>query len=304
MTRGVAAFLVALGLSAVALHAQDIVLSVTVSSADVHKGPSAVTPVIGHVPSGTAVPVLRNLGSWVRVSWPGGLDGYGYLHVTTGRLTSRNGGAAIPNATPSISRTTPAAASASASSAANHTTTTTTTAMKTPRPRRERTVIRNQQDGTAISHIVGVGGLFESTDSIGATSRAWRDDHLGVQIDFTRGTMTSPLRAGGVTSTQVEPSFLYGLFDHVSDYFWIRPYVGSGLSVRHQAFHATTPDGTSALTSTNVGFRVFAGAEATFAGAPRFALGVDAGYRRFSTPFPGFEPDRFGVSVVGQWYVK
>ena len=52
------------------LHAQDVVMTVSVASADVHKGPSTVTPVIGHVPRGTVMPVLRNLGSWVKIEWP------------------------------------------------------------------------------------------------------------------------------------------------------------------------------------------------------------------------------------------
>ena len=67
MIRFVAAIAVALALTPAVLHAQDATLTVTIASADVHKGPSIVTPVIGHVSSGTAVTVLRNLGSWVRV---------------------------------------------------------------------------------------------------------------------------------------------------------------------------------------------------------------------------------------------
>ena len=48
---------------------------VNVPSADVYKGPSNVTPVVGHVSRGTAMPVLRNLGSWIKVSWPAAPDG-------------------------------------------------------------------------------------------------------------------------------------------------------------------------------------------------------------------------------------
>jgi hypothetical protein len=53
-----------------------------------------------------------------------------------------------------------------------------------------------------------------------------------------------------------------------------------------------------------VGFRAFGGAEVTFAGAPRVAVSADIGYRRFSTPFPGFEPSHLTAFVSAHWYVK
>ena len=55
---------------------------------------------------------------------------------------------------------------------------------------------------------------------------------------------------------------------------------------------------------TGVGFRAFGGGEVTFAGAPRFALSLEAGYRKVPTPFPGFEADHVGVSISGHWYIK
>src|SRR5262245_35405769 len=91
---------VALVFSPAILHAQDSVLTVSVASADVYKGPSNVTPVIGHVPRGTEVPVLRNLGSWVRVPWPNAPDGIGYVHVTMGRLSTPANGTAAPRPVP------------------------------------------------------------------------------------------------------------------------------------------------------------------------------------------------------------
>jgi hypothetical protein len=299
MTRRVAAIVLALGLCSAPLYAQDLVLRVSVSSADVHKGPSVVTPVIGHLPRGTAVVVLRNLGSWIRIEWPGAPDGFGYLHVTTGRLTPRSSDGSISNEAmraPSAAAPVSSAPSSPASPTAGQT-------AIAPRPRRERVVVQSEQDGTPISHVVGFGGLFDSMRSIGATTRAWRDNRLGLQIGFTRDAMTSSVAAGRIISMQVEPAVVYGLFDHVSDYFWIRPYIGSGLSIRHQNLHDATSAGADAA-HTDVGFRVFSGAEATFAGAPRFALSVDLGYRRLPTPFRGFEQDRFSASVSGHWYVK
>src|SRR4051812_10256291 len=82
MIRRAAALALALAFQPALLHAQDTVLTVTVSSADVHKGPSTVTPIIGHVSRGTVLTVARNLGSWAKVSWPNAADGVGYVHVT------------------------------------------------------------------------------------------------------------------------------------------------------------------------------------------------------------------------------
>jgi hypothetical protein len=173
-----------------------------------------------------------------------------------------------------------------------------------PRPAHERVVIRREQDSKPISHVVGVGGLFGSMSSFGATTRAWRDNRLGIQVAFSRDAQTGSGGTGRVTAMQLEPAIVYALFDHVSDYFWVRPYVGSGLGIRHQTRQATTPIGEQPGSSTGLGFRAFGGAELTFAGAPRVGVSADVGYRRFSTPFPGFEPSRFTAFVLAHWYVK
>jgi hypothetical protein len=68
MVRRMAAVVLAVTLNPTPVRAQDAVLTVTVLSADVHKGPSTVTPVIGHVSRGTVLPVSRNLGSWAKVA--------------------------------------------------------------------------------------------------------------------------------------------------------------------------------------------------------------------------------------------
>jgi hypothetical protein len=296
MCRRVLALTVALVCSPAILYAQDVVFTVGVSSADVYKGPSNVTPVIGHVSRGTAMPVLRNLGSWIRVPWPAAPDGIGYVHITTGRLTSPNaGGVTPPTATPpspqSPRREPPPPAAQMAPA---------------PQPRsapRDRVVVRSGQDGTAISHVWGVGGVVGSTSTFGATARAWRDNRLGLQIGFTRDAMTSPVAAGRVTAVQVEPAVVYGLHDFISDYFWIRPYIGSGIGIRHETMHDASP-AAAEVTSNGVGWRAFGGGELTFAGLPRFALSVEAGYRRLPAPFAGFEADRFAASISGHWYIK
>lgn len=305
MTGRAAVVVFALALTPAPLHAQDSVFTVSVPSADVHKGPSIGTPVIGHVNDGTVMTVRRNLGSWVKIDWPAGPDGFGYLHVTTGRLGSR--GPDIPTSTPTppsaaVSRASTSSSPAPPASDASSATPVRRQAHRPSRPR-EEVIVATPQHATAISHVLGIGGLFGSTSSFGATSRAWRADRLGVQIAFSRESMTSAAAPGRVASIQLEPAVVYGLFDHVSDYFWVRPYVGGGVAIRHQNLeHATPASGDAA--STGAGVRIFGGGEWTFAGAPRFALSVDAGYRRFTTSFAGFEPPRFSAFVSGHWYVK
>jgi hypothetical protein len=294
MIRRAAALAFALVLSPAMLDAQDVVFTISVPSADVYKGPSNVTPIVGHAARGTAMPVLRNLGSWVRVPWPDAPDGVAYVHVTMGRLASPagNGAAPMPQRS-SASSPTPASSSAAAQVPA---------APRPGTPPRERVVVAGQQDSTPISHVWGVGGAVGSMRSIGATARAWRANRLGLQIALTRDEMTSEVVADRVTSMQIEPAIVYGLVDSVSDYFWIRPYVGSGVSFRHQTLHP--PAAGTTATDNGVGFRFFGGAELTFAGAPRLALSVDAGYRRLPTPFAGFTPNHAAVSISGHWYIN
>ncbi len=289
MIRRAAAVVLALMLQPALLHAQDTVLTVTVPSADVHKGPSTVTPIIGHASRGTVLPVARNLGSWARVAWPEAADGVGYVHVTMGRLGLPGAGATSPR-TSSPSGPAPAPMA------------TTITPRRTPAA--ERVGVRSEQ-GAAISHIVGVGGLVgRSPNSFGATARAWRNNRLGLQLGLTRDVMRSDVTAGRVTAMQFESGVMYALLDHVSDYVWIRPYVGSSLTVRRQTLTSLTPDPTAHESNNGVGFRAFGGGELTFATVTRFGLSAEVGYRRFPSPFPGFEPDRLSLSIAGHWYLK
>jgi hypothetical protein len=289
MIRRAAALTLALTLTPAVLHAQDVTLTVTAASAEVHKGPSTVTPVIGHVARGKTLPVTRNLGSWAKVPWPDAADGVGYVHLTMGTLTSPKGDveqpAVAPSALPPAARPSRPAASMPAPA--------TTTA--TPPAPRERVVIRNQQ-GAAISHMLGIGAVVGPMTTFGGTARAWRDDRFGIQVGLTRDAVTGESGPGRLTSVLFEPALVYRLFDRVSDYFWLRPYVGSGLSIRHQTLSGTTSLPDTAGSSSKAGFHV--------AGAPRFALSVDFGYRRFANSFTGFEADRFGAALSGHWYVR
>lgn len=289
MIRHAATLILALSLNPALLRAQDTVLTVNVPSADVYRGPTTVTPVIGHVSRGTVLPISRNLGSWVKIAWPDAPDGVGYVHVTMGRVGPPNADAPVRNVSPRASST-PAP-------------------VTTTIPLRGRTSVGEQvvprgQPNTPASHIFGVGGLLGSMSSVGATARAWRNNRLGIQFGFTRDAMAGDGGAGRVTSMQFEPGVVYGLFDRVSDYVWIRPYVGSVVSLRHQTLSIAAPAGLERSTDNGVGFRVFGGSELTFASIPRFGLSAELGYRRFPTPFPGFEADPLSASISGHWYIK
>ena len=289
MIRRGAAIVLALTLAPALVSAQDTVFTVTAQSADVYKGPTTVTPIIGRAPRGSVLAVSRNLGSWAKVTWPTAPDGVGYVHLTTGRLSSGNAAAPAPNATVRP----PAGPGAAA----------------TPPPLaarleyRDQPAVSDQPVGAPISHILGVGGRFGSARSVGATARVWRDNRLAIQVSLMRGSMTSDAAAGRVTSLQVEPGAMYALFDHMGNHVWITPYIGSGLSFHHQTLKVSSPDGTQA-SDNGFGFRVFGGSELTFTSVPRLGLSVEFGYRRAPTPFPGFETDKLSASVAGHWYVR
>ena len=265
-------------------------LTVDVPSADVHKGPSTVTPVIGHVPRGTVIPVSRNLGSWVKVAWPGAEDGAGFLHVTMGRIEPARADAAAANVPPQASPVTAAAAPA--------------IAPQTRTPVGDPAAPRSQPNVAPVSHVFGVGALVGSTSSFGATARAWRNNHLGIQFGFARDAITSDVTAGRVTSVQFEPGVVYALFDRANDYVWIRPYVGSVVSFRHETLSATGPVALGTASESGVGYRVFGGGEMTFGSMPRFGLSADLGYRRLPTPFPGFEAGPLSATIAVHWYMK
>ncbi len=296
MIRRAAAIVVALMINPVLLYAQDTALTVTVPSADVYKGPTNVTPVIGHVPEGTVLPIARNLGSWVRIAWPDAPEGIGYVHVTMGRIgPARSEVAAAPGGTRTAS-------------------TTTTTQRPIPPPTRqpvgvrvppqapgtERSAPRVQGTVSPASHMLGVGALVGYTRSIGATGRLWPNNHLGVQFSLTRNTFTDELSSSDqVTTTQFEPAVMYGLFDRVTDYIWLRPYVGSALSFQWHHETALQP-----VSDNGIGFRVFGGSEFMFASAPQFGLSADAGYRRLQEITPGFDTSRLSIAIAGHWYIR
>lgn len=294
MARRVAAVVLALTFIAAAVHAQDATLTIAVASADVYKGPSTVTPVIGHVSRGDALPVSRNLGSWVRISWPAAPDGVGYVHVTMGRLSQ-----SVP---PPSAMASPRPSVASPVTDATPPPPPVPTQPSVRNPGKPGVGVQGAHGVTSISHVIGLGGLVQSARGFGATGRGWYDGRFGVEVRLTRSTMTGDA-ASRMTSIEFEPRFVYALFDHVSSYLWVRPYVGSGLSVSHRTLTDASP-ATTGVTDNGTVFHAFGGGEFTFASATPLGVSAEVGYRPSSTPFPGLETHRLTLSIAGHWYIK
>jgi hypothetical protein len=295
MIRLAAAVVVAVCLSPAWLYAQATVLTVNSASADVYKSPSMGSPVIGHAPRGTVLAVMRELGSWVKVSWPGAQD-VGYVHMSMGSLgrgfpSEPGQPAGLPSARPapeSVSLTPVAVAIGAGRPAPG----------EPPAPMRPVFV-------TPATHLIGLGGrVGGSTFGIGATARAWSRDHFGAQLEMSHSALTSVGVPGRVRSIQFEPSLLYWLPDHVTDYVWVRPYLGSGINLSRQTLSNAIPGAGPPVSENTFGLQAFGGGELTFAGVPRFALSVDLGYHWVRTSFAGVDLGGPGVSVSGHWYMK
>jgi hypothetical protein len=291
MIRRAAAIAFALTVNPALLYAQNAVLTVTVPSAEIYQAPSNVTPVIGHLPRGTVLPIARNLGSWVKIAWPDGRDGFGYVHVTMGRIGSPTDEVWPTTTSAPRSATTIVPITQGSPSAA---------AQPTPRqPISNRPAPRVQGNASPASHLFGVGGLVGYSRSIGVTTRGWTGNGLGIQFAVTRNTLTNDLTADQLTTTQLEPGIMFGLFDRITDYVWLRPYVGSTLTFRHASASAQQP-----VADNSAGFRVFIGAEFTFSSAPQFGVSADLGYRRFAESIAGFDDTKMTVAIAGHWYIR
>ncbi len=269
--------------------------TVSVQSAAVRKSPSTASPVIGQAPRGMVLDVTRDIGAWVKVAWPDAQDGIGYVHHTMGSLSRRTTleeRVAVAMEAVAAADPGPAAALAPAAGVPDG---------PAPVPMPPRT-----QYVTTPTHFVGVGARMgrPANDDFGITARVWSRSRLGVQIDASRSTLLSDQAAGRVTSRQFTPSLIYSLPDSVSDYLWLRPYVGGGAAIAQSKLTFGTPEDVAAPTEMNVGYRGFGGAELTFPAIARFAISADVGYLWSREPFPGFDPSGVQVAVSGHWYVK
>jgi opacity protein-like surface antigen len=268
-----------------ALSAQNPQFTIGSEPADVHKSPSTGSPVIGRASRGAVLSVTRELGSWVKVSWPAAQDGVGYVHVTMGSI----GHDSVPSSRPAAGTTTitptPPARQAPAVPARTVT---------QPLPVRS----------VPIPHRVGLGGrMGGSTLGFGASARALIGGHFRLQLEASRYAHTSAVTQRRLTSVQFAPSLLYSLPDTVTDYVWIRPHLGAGFTV-YRSTSSGISTASDSVSDGRLGRQVFAGAEVAVAGAPRFTLSADFGYRWSQIPFDGVALGGRSLSVSGHWYVK
>jgi len=261
--------------------------TVSVQSAAVRQAPSTGSPVVGHATRGAVLEVARDIGAWVKVSWPDGPDGFGYIHQSMGKMSQRltmeeRVAAAFvpaPGAEPE-----PAIAPAVGPDPQLSTRT-----LYVPPP----------------THLVGLGGqLSGATPGFGFTSRIWSRNRFGVQLDLSRSRMTTSTTPERLESTQFAPSVVYAIVDHVSDSVWLRPYVGGGGAFVKSTLKSGTPEVTTPVSDSRLTWRTFGGLEVTLPNVPRFAISADAGYEWSEQPFPGYEVGGLGFSVSGHWYVK
>jgi hypothetical protein len=160
---------------------------------------------------------------------------------------------------------------------------------------------------TAPSHALGLGGLMggpmrAAAFGVGLTGRAWPSRRVGLQVAVARHSLTSASAAGRVTSTSIAPSLLVGLPEHLSDFVWLRPYVGTGGRLDRSTLSGVTPGVTASERA--FGIHAFGGAELTLASAPRLALSADLGYQRIRTTLAGFDPAGLNISFAAHWYLR
>jgi hypothetical protein len=255
-------------------------------TADVHKSATTVSEIIGKVQSGTALPVNRNLGSWVEVPWPGAATGVAFVHVNTGRITPRPAATTANGARAAIAQI---HAVAAAVTAANGMDGANLDRAMTP----NRVAARPASSYVSLPHHrIGLGGLLNpSTLRLGGSARTWWSRSLGVQFSMSRPDIAS-VDGQLIPATQVAPSVLVALPGAVTDSLWVRPFIGSG------------PRFYSANLETGIGYEVLGGVESTIAAMPQFALSAEMGYRWARPSLGGFMPRQFAFSLSGHWYVR
>jgi len=310
MIRKAAAVVVVLCLSSASLHAQSTKLTVSATSASVYKSPSVGSPVIGQAQRGAALDVTREVGDWVKVSWPSAPDGVGYVRTNVGSISR---GAAAASARSALAASgTPAAAPRTTGAPAPRASEASRGAAPTapiPSSRIEQQPITRVSAPspakviTPPMHTLGFGArMGGSTFGLGASVRGWSRGRLGMQLDVSHYSMTSPIEIGSMSATQMGPSVLYSMHDRISDHLWMRPYIGAGADWAHSTLSGVTPDfSTSANT---LGGKVFVGSEFMFANVPQFGLSLDVGYYHMPAPFVGFEPKGLGAAAAAHWYIK
>jgi hypothetical protein len=298
MLRHVAAVAIAIALAPTSVFAQQPVrLTVNAQSADVHKFASIGSPVIGKASRGMVLVVTRELGSWVRVNWPGGEEGQAFVHVSAGPIT--RGDAAIGGRTSSTSPARPATGATTRATQAP------AAAQRRPGTGPSPIAQPRQISVTPTSHALGLGGRVGYAGmGYGASARVWGQRRIGLQLALSRAEILGPVVPERLTSLQIEPSVMFAPRDRVSDYFWLRPYVGSGVSLRRETLHVAVAGATTPVGESDFGIQGFGGGEFTFAGMSRFALSADLSYRWSHSPAIGYDMGGVGFAVSGHWYIK
>src|SRR5262245_15993680 len=174
MMRFVLAFAIAVCVGASAAAQQSTVLTVTAARADVRMSPTIVSPVVGQAPQGMVLDVTREVGDWVKVSWPEGPGGIGYVRLTGGTLSK----AAAPAAKRAVEPSTPAESA-----------TPDVTAVRADIEAVERRALARSQASEYVlprTHTMGFGALVSgstsSTLGFGASGRFWSRGGFGAQV--------------------------------------------------------------------------------------------------------------------------
>ena len=305
MIRVALAVALMLCLSPLPSYAQSPRFIVTAASASIYQAPSTGSPVIAQSPEGAVLDVRGELAGWIEVAWPKAATGLAYLRAATGRIEKPvpgrvatglqrpmtideyvHGTSASGSPNPSAAYVAEAVEAVSTASA-------------------PRTNVTANATYSAPAHFVGLGGrIGDPALSVGATGRVWSRSGVGVQFEIVRDATANAATAERVTSLQFAPSVLYALPNAVSDYFWLRPYLGGGATMYRSTLRSANSAEASSSSDSSLGLQLFAGGELTFAGVPRFALSADVGYRKTQTAFAGFERRKIGVALSGHWFVR
>jgi opacity protein-like surface antigen len=270
----------------------DMSLTVSVPTAAVRMGPSVASPLVGEARRGAVLEVTRDIGAWVKVTWPDAPDGVGYVHQSMGTLSNR----------PTREQRIAEAVASLPPPELPATTSTTDASAQVPLT---NDMLMRTVYVPPPTHLVGFGGqVAAKTPGFGFSSRIWSRSRLGVQIDLSRSKLTNDLSADRVRSTEFVPSVIYSISDYVSESFWLRPYVGGGVAMIRSKLYGGVPEVAVSESANKFGYRAFGGAELTVPGVPRLAVSVDFGYQWAEKMFDSFDPAGPRFSVSGHWYVK
>jgi hypothetical protein len=271
--------------------ASAMAFTVSVASAEIRQSPSVGSPVLGWVPHGAVLEVTRDVGSWVKVTWLEAPSGVGYVHQSMGTLSNRPSReqrmavavASLPPAPPDV----PASGAPTNAPASRQPSAMPTTYVSRP------------------THLVGLGGqLRAATPGFGFSSRIWSRQRVGVQVDFSRSSMSNDFSDNRVRSTEFVPSVIYSLPDYVSESVWLRAYAGGGLVMIRSKLYGGVPETALSASGSTWGYQGFGGAEVSVPGGPHLGISADFGYQRADVLFDGFDPTGPRFSLSAHWYVK